>query len=335
MEKYHKFGIEDFVVDGNFRAWVVSPSKDTNARWNKFISDYPEKKELIEQAALIVRSLQVDEDEVSKERIDIIWKRVQKSRNSMRWLYSLNKVSRYAAVFVLAFLFGIGVYKFFGKSDSGYSAVYNEISVPYGERSQLTLYDGTKVWLNSGTTLKFPLVFDSDKRKIFVSGEAFFDVAKDRGRPFWVNAGELNIEVLGTRFNVCAYPDDSNAYATLEEGKIIASTSAGEQVRIKPGEQAVFSVDDKSITLREVDTELYTSWKENRLKFENATFSDVIKKMERWYDVKITVDNTGNFTKRYNMTIKTESLREMLHLLSFTTPMKYEIEEDRVFIHNP
>jgi transmembrane sensor len=335
MEKYHKFGIEDFIDDNEFRAWVVSPSKDSNARWNKFISGYPQKKELIEQAATIVRSLLPVEDKISKDRLDVIWKRVLKSRNSTRWLHSLAKVSRYAAVFVLAFLLGIGTYIIFEGSDTKYSENYTEINVPYGERSQLTLYDGTKVWLNSGTTLKFPLIFNSDKRKVFVKGEAFFDVAKDRKKPFVVNAGSLNIEVLGTRFNVCAYPDDSEAYATLEEGEIVASTSAGGKVQLKPGEQAVFHSDSKKITLHKVNTELYTSWTENRLKLENAAFSDVIKKMERWYDVKITVDDEGSFTKRYNMTIKTESLREMLHLLSFTTPMKYEIKEDRVFICKP
>jgi len=332
MKKYQDFELEDFVVDNEFRKWVTCPTESSTSKWNSFISKYPKKKDSIENAALIVRSLEPVENEISPDRINIIWHRIMQNRK--RHFFRLNMFAKYAAVFIIAFFLGFGVYNFHRSQLSDYSDIYTEVHVPYGERSQVILYDGTKVWLNSGTTLKFPLVFNSKKRSVFVKGEAFFDVVKNTKKPFIVNAGHMNIQVFGTRFDVCAYTDDHEFSATLEKGKITATnTLTGEKLQLKPGEQAIFDFDAKKNTHKTVDTELYTSWKEDMLHFKHAGFSDVIKKMERWYGVKIIVDNPANFNKCYNMTIKTESLREMLNLLSYTTPMKYKIEEDKVFIY--
>jgi ferric-dicitrate binding protein FerR (iron transport regulator) len=195
------------------------------------------------------------------------------------------------------------------------------------------LYDGTKVWLNSGTKFKFPLVFGSKSREVNIEGEAYFEVAKDAEFPFIVNAGKLKVEVLGTHFNVCAYPNDNESSITLEEGSVVAScTGTGKNIILKPGEQVVLSRKTNELELSRVDTDLYTSWKGNLLKFDNATFEEVIKKMERWYDVKIIVAPGIDTEERYTMKIKTESLREMLQLVSRTTKMKYEIKESTVLI---
>jgi len=332
MGKYQDFKLEDFVVDNEFRNWVMSPTDYSSAKWDHFISENPDKKGSIDKASLIVRSLCTPvENKISPDRIDIIWHRIMENRKDN--FFRLNMFAKYAAVFIITFFLGFGVNNLYKSQHLDYSDTYTEIYVPYGERSQVTLYDGTKVWLNSGTTLKFPIVFNSDKRKVFVKGEAFFDVAKNEKKPFFVNAGSMKIKVLGTRFDICAYPDDSNFLATLERGEIIATNSFnGKIIQLKPGEQAILDCNTKKITIKTINTELYTSWKESMLEFKNAKFMNVIKKMERWYDVKIMVDNADKFNKFYNMTIKTESLREMLNLLSYTTPMKYKIEKNNVFI---
>jgi len=331
MEKYLYYGLEDFIADDAFRKWVISPTEMSAKEWDQFLSRHPEKKALTEQAALIVRSLEPIDEKISEDRLQGIWHRIMKDRKPSR-VHIVTGFARYAAVFIVAFLLGFGVYHL-SKPDSDYTETYTEVNVPYGERSQITLYDGTKIWLNSGTTLKFPLVFHANQRKVFVTGEAFFDVSKNKKRPFIVRAGQMNIKVLGTRFNVCAYPDDQELYTTLEKGKILASnTITGEKVQLRPGDQATLHLETKKITVQTVDTELYTSWKENMLRFENAKFAEVVKKIERWYDVKIDVDKAIDPDRRYTMTIKTESLREMLRLLSLTTPIKYEIKEDQVFI---
>jgi len=249
----------------------------------------------------------------------------------------LKSLLRYAAVFVLAFALGsVTLYILDRKEKNQLSSLYNTIEVPYGERSTVTLYDGTKVWLNSGTKFRYPVAFSAQTRNVYVEGEAFLNVAKDAKHPFVVNAGQLQVKVLGTHFNVCAYPDDNEFSATLEEGSINAvNTVNGRSVTLVPGEQVVLDRQTNGMTHLQVNTDLYTSWKENLLKFEDAPFEEVIKKMERWYDVKIEVDPAINTRERYTMTIKTESLREMLQLVAKTTPMKYEIKENNVLLKKP
>jgi ferric-dicitrate binding protein FerR (iron transport regulator) len=244
---------------------------------------------------------------------------------------------KYAAIFILAFTLGSLSFYFISRNqDNGLSALYTTIDVPNGQRSQVTLYDGTKVWLNSGTKLRYPVVFSPKTRNVYLEGEAYFDVSKDSHHPFVVNAGRLQVKVLGTRFDVYAYPNESKLSATLEEGSVNAvNTATGNSVTLKPGEQVILNSDANALNHLAVNTELYTSWKENLLKFEDAPFEDVIKKMERWYDVRITVDPGINAKERYTMTIKTESLREMLQLISKTTKMDYEIKGNRVLIQKP
>ena len=250
---------------------------------------------------------------------------------------TFSSLLKYAAVFILAFVLGSLSLYFINRSERNeLSSRYNTIDVPYGQRSRVTLYDGTKVWLNSGTKLKYPVAFSRDTRDVFIEGEAYFEVAKDIEHPFVVSAGKLKIEVLGTHFNVCAYSDDNELYTTLEEGVVKAiNTTNGTYVKLYPGEQVILNREKNGFKRLSVETELYTSWKENLLKFEDAPFDEVIKKMERWYDVKIKVDPAINTKERYTMTIKTESLREMLQLVSKTTKMNYEIKGSSVLIKKP
>jgi len=244
---------------------------------------------------------------------------------------------KYAAVFILAFTLGsLSLYYINRNERIELSSQYNTINVPYGERSQITLYEGTKIWLNSGTKFRYPVTFSKETRDVFIEGEAYFDVAKDAKHPFVVRAGQLKIQVLGARFNVCAYPNDDDFTTTLDEGSVNAiNTTNSRNVILNPGEQVILNRETNGLKRLQVNSQLYTSWKENLLKYENAPFEEVIKKMERWYDVKIIVDQAINTKERYTMTIKTESLREMLQLVSRTTKLKYEIKENTVLIKKP
>jgi transmembrane sensor len=334
MKKYQTYEVEDFVLDKEFIRWIRFPSDSEDEKWDRFLTEYPEKRADVEKARSIIRLLEPANETAPSDRLDKVWQTIADSR-TRRVSFRL-QLLRYAAVFILAFTLGWGSFQLFPEKKSGFTEIYNEIKVPYGQRSEISLYDGTKVWLNSGTELKFPLVFNGDHRKVFVKGEAFFDVARDADKPFIVNAGQMDIEVLGTRFDVCAYPDDPEFYSTLEEGKIKAVNAVtGEEVSLLPGMQATLDLNAQKFSVQHVNTSLYTSWKENMLRFENAPFAEVVKKMERWYDVKIHVDEQINTGERYTMTIKTESLREMLRLVSFTTPIIYEIKENQVFIRQP
>ena len=249
--------------------------------------------------------------------------------NSVRSV-RFGSILKYVAVFVLGLL---TLYFIKRTKTTDYSNQFTYIHVPYGARTQVSLCDGTNVWLNSGTTLTYPVVFSGNTREVSVEGEAYFNVVKDSKRPFVVNSGSLKVEVYGTHFNVSAYPDDDEYAATLEEGAIYGSNiTTGERVMLKPGEQLILNRKTNILKHISIDSEPFTSWKEKLLKFEDTPFNQVIKKMERWYDVKINIDQSINSDERYTMTIESENLKEMLQLVSKTTPVNYELKGRNVYL---
>lgn len=321
MEKYHDFGIEDFVVDDEFRKWVVSPDESDLARWSQYISQNPGKKNIIRQATLIVKSLEPVEDEIAKDRIDAVWGRLIKSKHSLSKRNLIVKFYRYAAVFVIAFFIGIGVYVSIKSPVSDYSETYTEITVPYGERSQVTLYDGTKVWLNSGTTFKFPKSFNDKARTVSISGEAFFDVCKGKV-PFIVSSEYGNIKVLGTRFNVRAY-NNLQFQTTLVEGKIQFYNSNG-NVIIQPNQQLQIS-ESGNFVIGKIDCNQISSWTEGLITFVGEPLSEVFKKLERHYD--ITIEAEGSISSIcFTGQIMDESIEEIMVLIDRTKPIKYKYD---------
>jgi ferric-dicitrate binding protein FerR (iron transport regulator) len=157
---------------------------------------------------------------------------------------------------------------------------------------------------------------------------------KDEKHPFVVSTEYVDVQALGTRFDVCAYPEDQDVYTTLDEGSVrILNKAVNISMTLVPGEQNVCRTPNGEMENRKVRTDLYTSWKDELLRFDNALFDEVVKKMERWYGVKIVVDKRLKYSENYTFTIKTESLRELLGLLSYTTPMTFKIDKDSVMIY--
>ncbi|MCG6190664.1 FecR family protein [Maribellus maritimus] len=261
-----------------------------------------------------------------KIHFDINTKEKDTQISVSRRLY--NQISKVAVILLLPLL-GLGIFltiKYWNETPQ-----FSEIIAPKGEKVQFVLPDGSTGYLNSGSTLKYAYPF-SKKRRVELNGEGFFTVVHDKNT-FTVQVQDMKVEVHGTRFNVCAYDDDPEIVTTLEEGSVsVIRDMDGKEIKITPGQQAVFNKKTHKIKNKKVDVDLYVSWKDNMLRFQNAPFADVVKKMERWYDIKIVLDDKLKYTQRYTMTIKTESLREMLNLMTVTTPMKYEIKEDIVYI---
>lgn len=166
---------------------------------------------------------------------------------------------------------------------------YNEIFIPNGQKFKIQLSDGTWVWLNSGSKLRFPQQFASSSqfREVYLEGEAFFDVTKDAQKPFLVNTENINIEVLGTRFNLSAYGSDDAIATTLVEGavKVYETDSPKNGMRLDPSYQAHFSKSTQSFGKRKVDTDLYTAWMQNKLIINDLTFPEILKKLERTHNV--------------------------------------------------
>ena len=205
---------------------------------------------------------------------------------------------------------------------------YSEIYSPLGSRIKIDLSDGSEVWLNHGSKLKYPQKFGKDSREVFLSGEAYFNVNEDPARPFIVKTSVLCVKVVGTSFNLSAYPDDNTIKATLDEGKIIIfkALKDGSSERItelEPRQQGVFIVNSKKFTVQTVKTVKYTSWKEGKLLLLDDPMDIVISKLERWYNVDIELADPNLKEYRYTATFIDETLPQVLQLLSLATPIEF------------
>lgn len=209
--------------------------------------------------------------------------------------------------------------------------VYTEVSVANGSKLRTVLPDGTEVWLNSGSTLKYPQTFSRKIRKATLSGEAYFHVISDQSHPFVVTTEALDIKVTGTRFNVMAYPEDAFVSATLEEGHIAIeeSNAKGEispRCNLDPKERMVFLKESGTIKKSVVNTDQFTSWKDGKLIFRNNTLDYIICRLERWYNTTIEISNGGTLPQvPYTMTIKDENIEQVLEYLSIASGISYKV----------
>ncbi len=205
-----------------------------------------------------------------------------------RTMQLFRKVSGYAAVFVVALLLGGLAVLLWGERTN--QEQFAEVKVPLGQMSEITLYDGTHVWLNSGTTLKYSKSFGRESRNVTLDGEAYFDVEKS-DVPFRVYLKRSFVEVLGTQFNVISYQNYSNSEITLVEGSVNVNNLNGNNIaHLKPSQQ--LTIDDVSLKakLKTVDTDFYVSWTEGKIVFHDEKLSEICKRLERWYNVDITLE---------------------------------------------
>ncbi|KDN54196.1 FecR family protein [Flavobacterium seoulense] len=227
---------------------------------------------------------------------------------------------------------------YFGKVNDD-KIVYNTLKVPYGKRFKLTLSDGTIVNINSGSTLRYPEQFGiKGKRTVYLTGEAFFEVAKDKEHPFIVNANQVDIKVLGTKFNVSAYPENPTVNSTLVEGSIQMFETKNESnaIILKPDQMATWHNNSKTITTKVIDTGFYTAWIQGELAFKDTPFSTIAKIIQRTYDVEIINENSDLARQNFTGTIKISesSVENILELLKRDTPFNYSINKNTIRITN-
>lgn len=213
---------------------------------------------------------------------------------------------------------------------------YNTLKIPYGKRFELELSDGTIVHMNSGSTLRYPVKFlKNQNRQVLLTGEAFFEVAKDRAHPFTVNTKEMNIEVLGTKFNVSTYEEDSSSDVVLVEGKVGLykdKKTPSRLVTLVPGLKGSIIKGQQNITTETVDTDIYTAWVKGGLVFKNMSFDAIIKKLERHYNVTFVNKNKTLGKEIFNASFDKEPIDEVLKYFSDSYSIDYKIKDNKVFI---
>lgn len=201
----------------------------------------------------------------------------------------------------------------------------NHLIIPKGRTYQLHLEDGSRIWLNAESELIYPEQFIGDRREVTLTGEAFFEVAKNAEKPFIVKTKGIEITVLGTSFNVSCYGKDNTVSTTLVNGSVSIHTENGENQTITPSEQFTYNKESHQTTLQTVNTELYTSWINGKYIFKNTTLEEIISKLQRWYDIEPFYQEEELKNNRFSITIDREStLDQILEVISFTSDVKLE-----------
>ena len=201
----------------------------------------------------------------------------------------------------------------------------------------VVLPDSTRVWINSESTFQYPEHFGGKTRTVHLTGEAYFEVTKDASHPFIVSTPEMNVKVLGTGFNVSAYPAGKHISATLVHGRILAyhvnaSGNMENKVVLSPGERSIFKPEKGVFTVKKVDTKIYTSWKEGDLVFHDTPFSEVVKRINRWYNVDMVVNDKTIEHFDYTVNFDNDSLQSVLKLLKEMTPVRFTISGNRILV---
>ena len=205
---------------------------------------------------------------------------------------------------------------------------YNKLTTPVGGEYSLVLSDGTKVFLNADSELKYPVEFSDGKRIVDLKGEAYFEVHKDSLRPFIVRMNGAEVTVLGTSFNVNTYGDDGQIYTTLVNGSVrVSSVKNGQAEVLKPGMQSVMDVQSGQLTVREVDVEPYVAWREGRFVFRAMTLDLIMRQLQRWYDFEVFYQNPELKDYEFRGVIKRDmDLDKVLSVIKVTTNVDFEVK---------
>ncbi len=258
-------------------------------------------------------------------------KRIPNFRIRKRFnVYNFKAAAVLVFTMVLGFLFSnlIGTDNLFGGTSE---IVYQEVRASYGTRTKLLLADGTKVWLNSGSTLRFPINFvNAGERAVELNGEGYFEVVKNESKPFIVNTSGLDVKVYGTSFNVSAYDEYDTMEVALVEGKVsLLQGEKGAQKELmvlKPNDVAECNMSEKRLS-RSSDSKMskYTAWKDGKIVFYGDHIEKVVSRLEKWYNVDIEIANKELQDYSFTATFNDESLPQVLKLLSLSSPMEYKI----------
>ncbi len=214
--------------------------------------------------------------------------------------------------------------------------VYHTLKVPYGKRFNVVFSDGSKAYLNSGSIIKYPVKFiENKKREVFLEGEAFFDVAENKNDLFVVNSNGINVEVHGTKFNVRNYSEDFNSDIVLVEGSVgIKNSGILEETILKPGFKGSVNKENFIVETTKVNTKIYTSWIDGEVIFRNETFSQILKKLERLYNVTI-IDNRQELSNEFfnaAIDVENEDIGKVLNYFNKIYKIEYQIFDNKIII---
>ncbi|WP_303922473.1 FecR family protein [Draconibacterium sediminis] len=320
MNSNKKYIIQSFFSDTNSREelkklfrWLNSGEgnaeleNDLENDWNKF--EYTD-------------DLKVD----SRKIFNNIEKGIRQRKSAAR-MRTIKKALPYAAVLIILLGFQFYFNRHKSKPGTDIKNYYTSVITEEGQRSKVILPDSSIVWLNSSTTLSYHENDLEKERRVHLSGEAFFQVSKNAEKPFFVQNEQLVVKVLGTEFDVEAYPETGEINVVLESGSVqlnhAKNTSFNYQ--LKPGEIAKFDLAQNSLNIADIDVAKFSSWKNGVLIFQNDPMKEVIEKLERWYNVEVEIRDEEVYNSIFTGTITNEGYEQIFRLIDFTCPVNCEI----------
>lgn len=336
-----KTTIEDLLIDQYFIQWVRQPTEEHHLYWNSWIKAHPERKSDVLLAKEIITRSEFHHKEPSQEAYDEVLQRLMKTntgRNPLNHRYTTSPAYHWnyrlkvaASILLCALVPALIMWWVYQPSAYQTLVVAPETVTknnPAGIKSQLQLPDGTIVWLNAASSLTYPVAFDSLSRQVMLEGEAFFDVAEDKLRPFTVQSGKISTTALGTSFNISSYPREETIEISLVTGQVlIGKNEVGghEQVVIDPGEQIIYQQHTSGFIKSNFDYDASMGWKDGLLVFQEVNITQIKTKLERWYGVSIEIQGTPAQAWKISGTFRNQSLERVLERLAFSKGFTYEI----------
>lgn len=335
--------VEFLLTNPEFVRWVRYPDKDLDTYWKNWMEANPERVEDIKSAREIVKGIQFEEIlpnvEIKDEVLAKILKETntkekesskdsQKKKSLIDWFNQIGQIYKVAAILIIAMAMYLPNYLHKNTSSEGLESdkvLWVEKSTSAGEKLTITLPDGSRVWLNSGSKLEFPEKFNETERYMSLKGEAYFEVKKDSLRPFRVESDGIVTTALGTSFNINT-KSNSLLKVSLVTGKVrVDRNLEAEQVELIPGQELQLNKIVNDLMVKNFDLEKVLAWKEGKIIFENANLSQVVETLEDWYGVKFNLINAENVKWNFSGEYQNQILDNLLNSMSYIENFEYEI----------
>jgi transmembrane sensor len=345
-----KVDIDYFIKDKRFLEYVFEGKH--KSYWAEFLLKHPQRMSEFNKAEHLLRSFKFSTYPTSREKYQVYLKKFKNSiyidsayqgqirqPSGNNWLW----FAKIAAVLILA-IFSVGLVYYIHLQEES-TEIIVENNVPSNQvktagrkmKPAFMLSDGTFVRLNSESSIEFPETFDSLHREVVLKGEAYFEVAPDSHRPFVIHCDEIMVTVLGTTFNISSYKDDKKALVAVKSGKVLVRKSDDQPAQAKLleiGEMVSLFKDSGKMVKSTYDKDLMFGWTEGNIIFKNADISEIVKKLERWYDVDINVKLSQHIQKGYSGRFSNVALEYILEGIGFSLGFQYEINGNNVRIYD-
>ncbi|MFC5411944.1 FecR family protein [Larkinella bovis] len=346
---YQNYQLEDFLKDDDFIRWVKNPTAEQNHFWDRWLVEHPDKVQTVAQAKQLILSVRYKYSyQPSEADVRAVWERIQNTEPStkparlIRFPVSVSGLLRFAAIFLITLSAAVTIWKYALQHKPTKTAINQHLTNTIqtrtirGQRTRLRLPDGSLVKLNAESALTYSADFGQTNRAITLEGEAFFEVAHDPSKPFTIQTGKLKTTVVGTSFNINAYPENPDITVAVLTGKVKVATAATEITNnpdfLVPSDLYSYQKANETSRKEKINLTEVLAWKDNIIVLKNASYEEIKKKLERWYGVSFVVPKGLKVKEDFSARFSNNSLKSILDALNYTSNFQYELVNNTVYV---